>query len=60
MEKDKTRLQVQLDHTKRMLLELGHDRVVPETYVSCLPPPSKRKKRDTGIYVAMYSLCRNV
>ncbi|XP_059147400.1 uncharacterized protein LOC131935100 [Physella acuta] len=47
LEKDKTRLQMQLDHSKMLLAELGQDRVVTDTYVSSSPPPTKRKKRDT-------------
>lgn len=50
MEKDKTKLQIQLEHTKRMLSQLGQDRMITDTYVSNSPPPSKRKKRDTGNY----------
>ncbi|CAL1544407.1 unnamed protein product [Lymnaea stagnalis] len=44
---DKSRLEIQLDHSKRLLAELGQDRLVTDSYVSSSPPPSKRKKRDT-------------
>ncbi|CAG5124077.1 unnamed protein product [Candidula unifasciata] len=47
LEKEKGRLQLQLDHTQGLLSGLGQDRPVTDAYVSSSPPPSKRKKRDT-------------
>ncbi|XP_005090777.1 probable serine/threonine-protein kinase drkD isoform X2 [Aplysia californica] len=47
LEKDKTRMQLQVEHLKHVLAELGQERVVTDPYISSSPPPSKRKKRDT-------------
>ncbi|BFZ24385.1 hypothetical protein BsWGS_27424 [Bradybaena similaris] len=47
LEQEKSRLQLQLDHTKGLLSGLGQERLVTDAYVSSSPPPSKRKKRDT-------------
>lgn len=48
LEKDKRRLQMQVDHYTRLFADMGtQGQQGTDGFVACTPPPSKRKKRIT-------------